>query len=141
MANSGPGRKWKVPVADSYTMLPVTSEGIRSGVNWIRRKSRERERPNALTSSVLATPGTPSRMTWPCTSRAASTPKTTGSWPLTALATSARTASNAWLRSATRVPFLPIVDVGAEPPRPLALRPGSLPQIHDPSTRRRSSSS
>ena len=42
------------------------------------------------TSSVLATPGTPSSSTWPRQSRAITSPVTAASWPTTALATSAR---------------------------------------------------
>src|SRR5438270_867805 len=79
---------------------PTTSEGMRSGVNWTRLKSRSREAAKALTSSVLATPGTPSSNTWPRTRRATTRPVTTRSWPTTALATSSRTRRTA-LRGAS----------------------------------------
>ena len=36
------------------------SEGIKSGVNWILRKSKSRMRDKVLTIKVLASPGTPS---------------------------------------------------------------------------------
>ena len=41
------------------------SDGNRSGVNWMRRKLQPSVAANALTSVVLATPGTPSSSTWP----------------------------------------------------------------------------
>ena len=50
---------------------------------------------SARTSSVLATPGTPSSSTWPRQSRAITSPLTAASWPTTALPTSARTRSRA----------------------------------------------
>ena len=43
----------------------MTSAGIRSGVNWMRRKLRSSTRPRVLTSSVFPSPGTPSRSTLP----------------------------------------------------------------------------
>ena len=49
----------------------------------------------ARTSRVLATPGTPSRSTWPWERRAISIPVTVASCPTTALATSCRTSSRA----------------------------------------------
>ncbi len=41
------------------------SEGIRSGVNWIRLKPTSRILASVLTISVLARPGTPSSKQWP----------------------------------------------------------------------------
>ena len=41
------------------------SEGIRSGVNWMRLKLMSRIRASVLTISVLARPGTPSSRQWP----------------------------------------------------------------------------
>src|SRR5438477_4065949 len=69
---------------------------MRSGVNWTRLKSRSRAAARVLTSRVLATPGTPSRRTWPRTRRATTRAVTTRSWPTTALATSSRTRRTAW---------------------------------------------
>ena len=40
--------------------VPVMSAGIRSGVNWMRLNSAPRTWASVRTSSVLATPGTPS---------------------------------------------------------------------------------
>ena len=37
--------------------MPVMSDGIRSGVNWMRLKSRSRISASVLISSVLARPG------------------------------------------------------------------------------------
>ena len=46
------GSSWRMSV-------PVMSEGIMSGVNWMRRNERLEIRATVLTSSVLASPGTP----------------------------------------------------------------------------------
>ena len=59
------------------------SDGIRSGVNWIRRNSRPSARLRARTSSVLAVPGTPSSSTCPRASSAASASRMAASWPST----------------------------------------------------------
>ncbi len=48
LAKTGPGRKLKVEVAWSKTDTPVTSEGSRSGVNWMRfqvERDRRRDGP------------------------------------------------------------------------------------------------
>src|ERR671937_1172728 len=83
---------------------PVTSDGIRSGVNCTRRKSRSSAWASVLTSSVLATPGTPSSSTWPRTSSAATSPETAPSCPTTALAISLRTRSTASLADTGDLP-------------------------------------
>ena len=57
------------------------SEGIRSGVNWMRRASRPSTVPSASTSLVLARPGTPTSMPWPPQSTVISVRSTTCSWP------------------------------------------------------------
>ena len=61
-------------------------------MNCTRRNSRSSAAASVFTSSVLATPGTPSSRTWPRTSRAATRPDSVPSWPTTTLATSSRTA-------------------------------------------------
>ena len=43
----------------------MTSEGIRSGVNWMRLNEQPSTRPSTRTSSVLPSPGTLSIRTWP----------------------------------------------------------------------------
>ncbi len=63
---TGPSRNGNVPVDASYTSEPVTSPGIRSGVNWMRFVSSDIAAARLRTSSVFATPGTPSSSTWPC---------------------------------------------------------------------------
>ena len=59
----GPGRNSSLrrPVAGSSSMMsmPVMSEGIRSGVNWIRRNSRSSVRARVRAIKVLPNPGTP----------------------------------------------------------------------------------
>ncbi len=45
--------------------MPVTSPGIRSGVNWMRLKRTSIARARVETSSVLASPGTPCTRQWP----------------------------------------------------------------------------
>ena len=40
------------------------SDGIRSGVNWIRANFQRNAEASALTISVLARPGTPTRRAW-----------------------------------------------------------------------------
>ena len=52
------GSSWRMSV-------PVMSEGIRSGVNWMRRNDRLEILATVLTSSVLARPGTPTSRTCP----------------------------------------------------------------------------
>ena len=47
--------------ASSRTMVPVMSDGIRSGVNWMRLKDTSRIWLMELTMSVLARPGTPTQ--------------------------------------------------------------------------------
>ena len=46
------------------TSEPVMSEGIRSGVNWMRLNVRSRAWARVLTMSVLASPGTPMSRAW-----------------------------------------------------------------------------
>src|SRR5690554_4572352 len=67
---------------------------MRSGVNWMRLVSSCRVRLRVRTSSVLATPGTPSSSTWPPTSSEMMRPVTAPSCPTTALPTSLRTRAN-----------------------------------------------
>src|SRR2546427_10037605 len=59
-ANTGPGRNSNSLVFWLYARTPVTSEGSRSGVNWMRRNVQSSERASDLASIVLPTPGTSS---------------------------------------------------------------------------------
>ena len=54
---TGPGRNTISPVRWSYRGAPMTSEGSRSGVNWMRAKSRPSARANDRAISVLPRPG------------------------------------------------------------------------------------
>ena len=68
LEKSGPGTKRKVlrPASgSSRTLVPVMSEGIRSGVNWIRLKPTSRILAIELTIKVLASPGTPTKQDVP----------------------------------------------------------------------------
>ena len=47
------------------TSVPVMSDGIRSGVNWMRLNDRSSAWASVLTMSVLARPGTPMSRAWP----------------------------------------------------------------------------
>ena len=68
--------------------VPVMSEGIRSGVNWMRLNSRSMAWAMVRTISVLARPGTPIIRQWPRANRAISSSSTTCSWPTMTLAIS-----------------------------------------------------
>ena len=67
--NSGPWKNSSLrrPVSGSSSMMsvPMMSDGIRSGVNWIRRKSISSVLASVLAMSVLPRPGTPSIRTCP----------------------------------------------------------------------------
>lgn len=60
---TGPGWNTISPERWSYSGVPVTSEGNRSGVNWIRRKSRPRVVAKDRARSVLPSPGRSSTRT------------------------------------------------------------------------------
>ena len=67
-AKIGPDWKLKTrwPSASSLMMLvPMMSDGIRSGVNWMRLNFRSSTWLSVRTSSVLPRPGTPSSRAWP----------------------------------------------------------------------------
>src|ERR1051325_723282 len=78
------------PVArsSSMTSVPVMSEGMRSGVNWMRLKRRERASASVLTSRVLASPGTPRSKQCPPAATAIMIWRTTSRWPMIAFAIS-----------------------------------------------------
>jgi len=64
LANTGPrtNRKARFPVVWSSSMIsvPVMSEGMRSGVNWMRENLSSSAWATVETIRVLASPGTPS---------------------------------------------------------------------------------
>ena len=80
-AKIGPGWKRNSCRPWSYTLIPVTSEGSRSGVAWIRLKSPPIERASARASIVLPTPGTPSSSRLPSASRQIAAVSTTVGLP------------------------------------------------------------
>ncbi len=65
LAKIGPGtkRKARFPVvwSSSSTSVPVMSDGMRSGVNWMRLKERSRASATVEMRSVFASPGTPTK--------------------------------------------------------------------------------
>ena len=60
LAKTAPGLNSKSRVSWLNTLTPVTSEGSRSGVNWMRLTLQSMDRASALASMVLPTPGTSS---------------------------------------------------------------------------------
>ena len=68
LAKIGPGRNLKIRCrvtgSSWITSVPVMSEGIRSGVNWMRLKLMSSACDSVLTISVLASPGTPISSAW-----------------------------------------------------------------------------
>ena len=60
-----PNRARPVARSSSITSVPVMSDGIRSGVNWMRLNLRWTASASVLISSVLASPGTPRSRQWP----------------------------------------------------------------------------
>ena len=81
LANTPPGRNSNSRVSWLNTDTPVTSEGSRSGVNWIRRTVRSIERASALLSMVLPTPGTSSMSRCPSASRTTTAARATSGLP------------------------------------------------------------
>ena len=65
LAKIGPGLKTNCFAPGSYTLTPVTSEGSRSLVNWMRWKTQSSDRASAFASSVFPMPGTSSISTCP----------------------------------------------------------------------------
>ncbi len=62
-------------------VVPVISVGIKSDVNWIRLKSRDRVFARLLTISVLARPGTPIITQCPLANKAVKTWSSTYFFP------------------------------------------------------------
>src|SRR5688572_5349767 len=97
----GPGtkvqRRCPVVMSSSMMSVPVTSVGIRSGVNWMRLNFRPSAMASVRTSSVFAVPGMPVIKQWPPTSSVSSRWSTTSSCPTMILRTSVRIApSREW---------------------------------------------
>ena len=81
LAKIPPGRNSNSRVFWLNTDTPVTSEGSRSGVNWIRRTEQSMLRASALLSMVLPTPGTSSISRWPSASSTTTAEDTTSGFP------------------------------------------------------------
>src|SRR5262249_23382170 len=70
--NTGPARNSNRLVCRLKTLVPRMSDGIRSGVNWMRLQSTCSSRATVRAMSVFAVPGTPSSSTCPPQIRASS---------------------------------------------------------------------
>src|SRR5688500_286943 len=73
-------------------LVPSRSAGMRSGVNWMRRKRVPSKRDRVSARSVLPVPGTPSSSACPPASRQTRSCSLTDSCPM-------MTRSSPWLRS------------------------------------------
>src|SRR4051812_3986825 len=103
---TGPGTKTRCrrPVCGSSWMMsvPVMSEGMRSGVNWMRENLRSSTWARVCTIRVLARPGTPVMMLLPPTKSEISTCSMMSSWPTMSLRSSRRMRSRpCFMRSAS----------------------------------------
>ena len=79
---AAPGRNSDSPVLGFIIVNPVISDGIRSGVNWIRLQEPLTLSERAVTSLVFPTPGTSSISTWPPESSAAVSFRITSRLPM-----------------------------------------------------------
>ncbi len=77
----GPGRNSNSVVFWLKIERPVTSDGRRSGVNWMRRNVQPMLWESAFASIVFPTPGTSSMRMWPWQSRATSAIRTSTCLP------------------------------------------------------------
>src|ERR1019366_8841129 len=102
----GPCTKVQVrrPVAGSSSMMsvPVISLGIRSGVNWMRLKTRPSVCAMVRTSKVLAVPGRPVMRQWPPTKSEIITCSRTSSWPTMTRRTCVTISLCTWRKRAMR---------------------------------------
>src|SRR5881296_3033457 len=103
-------------------MVPITSAGSRSGVNWIRENAMRRHSATVRTAKVLASPGTPSSSTCPPVSSPMSRRSTISSCATTRFATSC---AIALLNTAS--PVLAVRVVISAPPPPLCAPPAHHP--------------
>ena len=85
LAKIGPLRNLnsRAPVSLSswITSVPVMSEGIRSGVNWMRLNCNDKASARVRIISVLASPGTPTSRQCPRANMAISSSSMTCCWP------------------------------------------------------------
>ena len=104
-AKIGPGANTMLrrPVSGSSWMIsvPVMSDGITSGVNWIRENLRSRTSATVWINNVFASPGTPRSRLLPPTKRERSICSMTSSCPIMSFRTSVMICSRpAFIRSA-----------------------------------------
>ena len=64
-----------------YTIVPITSAGSKSGVNWMRLNLASISDDKVLIANVFAKPGTPSKSTWPFANNAINNESTKCFWP------------------------------------------------------------
>src|SRR5262245_57755898 len=92
LAKIGPGANTicRRPVVASSLMMsvPVMSDGIRSGVNWMRVNFRSSTRASVAMISVFARPGTPTMRLLPPTKSVSRTSSMTSDWPMIRLPSS-----------------------------------------------------
>ena len=103
LQNTGPGENWNSPDLLSKKFRPVTSEGSRSGVNWMRPKAPSTLLAKERASTVLPMPGTSSMSTWPPATRAVRSKLVTRSSPTSTFWMFAFTADRIF---SMRFPFL-----------------------------------
>src|SRR5438105_2715196 len=101
-ANTGPGRNSNSFVRWLKTLTPVTSDGRRSGVNWMRENETSSERASAFASIVFPTPGKSSSIRWPSATRQRTQSRSVSSGACTTRARLATTASIVRPASAVR---------------------------------------
>src|SRR5262245_13495191 len=103
-AKMGPARNWNCRPSWLSVRIcaPMMSEGMRSGVNWIRLNDRPSAVFTERTSRVLPRPGTPSRSTCPPAKNAANTLRSTARWPTITRWTCRSMASNRSRNAAMR---------------------------------------
>ena len=120
---TGPGRNSNAFVRWLKIDTPVTSEGSRSGVNWIRRNEQPSERERAFASTVFPVPGTSS--TRMCPRQTSATRESSISWCFPKMTRS--TLSTTPVIRATRALSTCSVPLFSLIPRPLAKYGSCLP--------------
>ena len=95
----GPFFRWKRVVETSNTLVPRISDGIRSGVNWMRVNFACTMCASVFAINVLAVPGTPSNRTCPPVNNATARSSNGSSNPTRTLLASVRNPSKIVLRS------------------------------------------
>src|SRR2546423_9970631 len=78
-AKTGPGRNSNSLAFWLKTFTPVTSDGSKSGVNWMREKEQSTDRASAFASIVFPTPGKSSMIRCPSATRQSTTSRSVSS--------------------------------------------------------------